>query len=311
MAHRKYRPANSQINLTVYMYKVQNVYVRLVAAEQKSQNILHKCGVITIDSRLRIVLLFSKYFTFKMGSVMKLKICLVIVTSGLVLSSANANSADLQPAPTVAASPFYVSLFGGASWLNDVFTEFNIETPPPGNYRYDQSYDHGFLFGGALGYNFNDWLRTEVEVSHISYDGNNVQINFTEDGGIEYPTVEFSPEFSVTYTSVLGNLWLGLDMLTATGDPSLPAGATPGGFSPYVGGGLGVAFVETEGDELETDETTAFAWQLGAGVRWNFDSSVGLDVGYRFRGVNDVGFDFIGSGNLYSHNVIAGLTFSF
>jgi opacity protein-like surface antigen len=81
------------------------------------------------------------------------------------------------------------------------------------------------------------------------------------------------------------------------------------GFSPYFGGGLGVGFVTVEVGDFEED-TTALAWQVGAGVRWTFAENIGLDVGYRYRNFVDVDFD-IESVDTSSHNLIAGVTFNF
>ena len=78
--------------------------------------------------------------------------------------------------------------------------------------------------------------------------------------------------------------------------------------------GARVSLVDANGDGTGYDlnaSTTAFTWQVGAGVRWTFASNIGLDVGYRFRGINDVSFNDNGSANLYSNNVIVGLTFNF
>jgi opacity protein-like surface antigen len=46
-------------------------------------------------------------------------------------------------------------------------------------------------------------------------------------------------------------------------------------------------------------------------VRWNLTSSIGLDVGYRFRGVSDASIEQFESVDLYSNNVVVGLVFSF
>ena len=60
------------------------------------------------------------------------------------------------------------------------------------------------------------------------------------------------------------------------------------------------------------ESDTGLAWQVGAGVRWNFVSNLGLDVGYRYRNVSNIS---AGSGfedfDISSHNLVAGVTFNF
>jgi opacity protein-like surface antigen len=231
-----------------------------------------------------------------------------------MVSASSVEAAELPP-PPVAPAAWSFSVFGGASWLEDVRTQYEISAPPPGTYYYDLSYDPGFLVGGTIGYSFVDWARTEIEISYANYNGNDVQIDFTEDSGVSRPTLSDENTSSISALTVLGNMWLGFNMLPVIGDPVNQLGSSMGGFSPYFGGGLGVGFVDTEGDDgdpvVDSDSTTAFAWQVGAGIRWNFASNIGLDAGYRFRGITDVGFDNMSDANLYSNNVVVGLVFNF
>lgn len=60
-------------------------------------------------------------------------------------------------------------------------------------------------------------------------------------------------------------------------------------WSPYVGGGIGVARMEAvnlkvAGKHLSDDMTTVFAYQLGAGVEVPVTGWLTLDLGYRFFG---------------------------
>jgi len=63
-----------------------------------------------------------------------------------------------------------------------------------------------------------------------------------------------------------------------------------------------------------------FAFQVGAGLRWAVLENVTLDVGYRLRGIDGPDFEHtdVTSGLsdfdadwMWSHNVIAGITFGF
>jgi opacity protein-like surface antigen len=258
---------------------------------------------------------------------------------GLMLASTAASAADLPPPPPPPMpAAWSFTIFGGASWLNDIDNNFDVVVPrdeegffdpvsdipfylSDERYKAEASFDTGFLIGGTFGYTFVDWARTELEISYASYDLNDVDVDFRgcNNGDCEDNVffngdpsdLSVDGDGSIGILTIMGNMWLGFGMLPVIGDPVNTAG-TGLGFSPYFGGGLGVAFVDgSSGDELDIDDnTTAFAWQVGAGVRWYFSSNMGVDLGYRYRGVTDVS---LGDENydLNSHNVILGLTFNF
>jgi opacity protein-like surface antigen len=87
------------------------------------------------------------------------------------------------------------------------------------------------------------------------------------------------------------------------------------GFTPYVGGGVGVARNEVGTTTLSSNATgatvatlagstdTQFAWQLSAGASYSILPTIALDIGYRY-------FD-AGEGRSGSTATIAGTTVSF
>lgn len=97
-------------------------------------------------------------------------------------------------------------------------------------------------------------------------------------------------------------------------------------FTPYVGGGLGMAFNYT-GYDIKTrngscysmdDRFTNFAWNAGAGVAYNFNENFTLDASYRFVGlgyneisttINGVKYE-IGN-EPYNNEFMLGLRFTF
>ncbi|MDO5483985.1 MAG: acyloxyacyl hydrolase [Desulfovibrionaceae bacterium] len=97
--------------------------------------------------------------------------------------------------------------------------------------------------------------------------------------------------------------------------------------TPYVGGGLGMAFNyagydihdNTHNNHFSMDEhSTNFAWNLGAGVAYQFNESLSLDAAYRFVGLgyNEVkstvgGREYKISNNPYNNEFMLGLRFSF
>ncbi len=96
--------------------------------------------------------------------------------------------------------------------------------------------------------------------------------------------------------------------------------------TPYVGGGLGMAFnyagydfTANNGDKFSGDQrTTNFAWNLGAGVAFNINEHFAIDAGYRFvsLGYNDVSVTSAGNkynvGNRpYENEFMLGLRYGF
>lgn len=107
---------------------------------------------------------------------------------------------------------------------------------------------------------------------------------------------------------------------------------TYSGFTPYVGGGLGLAFLRTKGAlsvavdaapafELSGSHTKAvFAGQVGLGCSYALTDYAALDLGYRFllTGNGETPLSFAGvelakvkSKNNYAHQFMLGLRFTF
>lgn len=97
-------------------------------------------------------------------------------------------------------------------------------------------------------------------------------------------------------------------------------------FTPYVGGGLGLAFNYTgytfkdnNGNRFEADErSTNFAWNLGAGASYDINEHFTLDASYRFVGLgyNEVSSTVGGTkyevGNRpYNNEFMVGLRYGF
>ena len=57
---------------------------------------------------------------------------------------------------------------------------------------------------------------------------------------------------------------------------------------PFVGGGMGMSFIyadyKREDSSSYSDSTTGFAWNAGAGVAYDLNESVTVDLAYRFAG---------------------------
>jgi opacity protein-like surface antigen len=169
----------------------------------------------------------------------------------------------------------YVSAHGGLS-LPEV-TNGTFPEPVVAIGRTTSEADDGYRLGGALGYIFNRYLRSEVELTYASHDLDTIDF-FILPGVWTGP---LSAEGKATALSGMFNTYL-----------SLP---TAGGWRPYVGGGLG--YTEITADEIfapalspiTTDGSDgAFSWQLMAGVGYEIAPNLELGGRYRFQHTGEV-----------------------
>ena len=92
----------------------------------------------------------------------------------------------------------------------------------------------------------------------------------------------------------------------------------PTPFTPYIGGGLGVAWVVIDDAQVRsgataeavTERTTVFAYQLGLGASYHLTPEVKLDLGYRYYATAELPLEQADMSHA-SHNLYAGLRFAF
>jgi opacity protein-like surface antigen len=230
----------------------------------------------------------------------KKHLLMAVAAAAMTLGMASAQAADLEP--VAAPAEWYVSLFGGVSFLDDVETDYEFNGS---RFTTDAKSDTGFIVGGAIGAHLTDDLRVELEVAYSENDVD--EINFEGYGG-------YDAEGTFGILTFMANLWY-----------DIPLSDT---LNPYVGGGAGVAIVDgdiayspDDGDDSPYDSSeVAFAFQLGAGLRWNAFENITLDIGYRLRGIDGPTFGnsdhFIPSPDydadmIISHNIIGGISVGF
>ncbi len=166
-----------------------------------------------------------------------------------------------------------------------------------------------FTLGGAFALGYDFWpqqmlpLRAEIE---FALRGNNEKT--WSDGG------QYINEVKGTWNSstLFANLFWDFHNDTA--------------FTPYVGAGLGMAFnyvgydfTDNNGNKFSSDDRfTNFAWNVGAGVAYNFNENFAVDASYRFVGLgyNEVSATSNGRkyeiGNRpYNNEFMVGLRFAF
>ena len=84
---------------------------------------------------------------------------------------------------------------------------------------------------------------------------------------------------------------------------------------PYLGGGIGVAFLNADVDRIgaasgfDKNDTT-FAWQVSGGFVYNFNSRWAGTLNYSYFVAEYPSFDVLDI-DYASHNVLAGLRYSF
>lgn len=217
-----------------------------------------------------------------------------------------AQAADIDMGPEPGGMAWYVSVFGGWS-IADTDIEFSTTTAPTTGdlIEAEAELEDGFMAGLALGAYFNDWLRAEVELSGHWHDadGDVVTTPFTGTG----TTADLDGDATAVFA--LANLWL-----------DVPVGEA---IRPYIGGGIGLGRLEidldtTGGTSGIDDSDWAFAYQLGGGIAFGLSPNLGIDVGYRYKVINDAELEASAGGGTVdvetdykSHNVLVGLRLGF
>lgn len=173
--------------------------------------------------------------------------------------------------PAHAAGGWYVNVTGGGNWLDD--NDFVATTAGGDALTVSTGSDGGFVVAGAVGFNLGTvvpGLRVEAEVA---YRENQVDGVFTATPVAGSTTGTLDYDHSAL--SVLANVWYDFDL---------------GDVSPYIGGGIGWADVEADGNFADASPAVypfsvsddGFAWQLGAGINFKIAPNMKLGVGYRY-----------------------------
>jgi opacity protein-like surface antigen len=215
---------------------------------------------------------------YRMRSTLLSAACAVSI---LLALTSSVQAADIDVAPEPAGWGWYLSVFGGWSLPDDI--EAN-RSDSGTEWAAEFELDDGFTAGLALGASINEWLRGEVEISGNWHElGGDSEISTS--GGFVTTTTNASGDVDVFF--VLGNFWV-----------DVPVGET---FSPYIGAGLGIGFIDFVGEGA-----SGLAYQLGSGV-FVLTPSLVLDIGYRFKGINDAEDNDGAHTDYSSHNILAGV----
>ncbi|GGB32928.1 outer surface protein [Roseibium aquae] len=206
-----------------------------------------------------------------------------------VLLSTAGNAADLPPpiiehiphVPAAAPGGFYLRGDIGYKIYGDPSGSFN--DPIVGDLRFQrESVDDTWMVGLGVGYKFNSYLRTDLTVDYEAP----AQVKgyapcFGCVGGFSTETAD-------------------IDVWTVMLNGYLDIG-TWNNITPYVGGGIGAAWVNTSGQTSVnpgvggTTTTTYdgsnsewnFAWALMAGASYAVTPNFAIDAGYRYKDLGE------------------------
>lgn len=150
----------------------------------------------------------------------------------------------------------YIAGFGGISAIDDLSGSYY-------GYSAELEIDNGFVVGAAVGMSVSNF-DVEAELSYRKADT----------GDVNFAGYSYTVDGEVNALSVLGNAWYKIDLSDK--------------LTSYLGGGLGLATSEAEAFGY-SDDSTDFAWQLGAGADFEMGNGFSLGVGYRYFNIPEVG----------------------
>jgi len=167
-----------------------------------------------------------------MKTIKRTILAIAMLAGSASLSFATDPADSYVPADSYAAMGWYLRGDLGWSWLT-----------------WDRHDDSAFGVGGGVGYQYDDYLRSDLRIDWAGY----------------YDTSNFKDDIGVT--TVLGNIYF--DMPTHTM------------VNPYLGAGVGYGWASID----HGNDKDGFAYALMAGANVGLTDNVSVDVEYRFRDI--------------------------
>ncbi|MEM6711738.1 MAG: outer membrane beta-barrel protein [Pseudomonadota bacterium] len=260
----------------------------------------------------------------------KLSQSLFIGTIASTFVSGAVLAADLSPPPVSYFEPVIEQKFGGNLYLRgfvgftnqevDEFDPSRLAANPPARLEIlHAEFESGGLVGGAVGYQFNQYFRADISAEYrmrTAFDGLD-RFDISGDGTFDQ-TNDYSADKSEFV--VLANAFVDLGQYEK--------------ISPYIGAGIGASYT-TIHDLVDVNEVTTgvafadsngewdLAWALYAGLGFEVNDHLTLDLGYRFLSIGDAesgDVDPFDGGSvvspvlfndIYSHDVTFGVRYAF
>ncbi len=234
------------------------------------------------------------------------RVILSIVSASAILASVySAVAADIIPEPPVVELP-PVEKFGGWYLRGDIgyaksyvdgVSYFQGPTMTGAFEVHD--FDDSWMIGGGIGYQINDWFRVDWTANYygeMDFTGSSAQ-NVVCVNVVAVGTCSYSDNGSFSATTLLANAYFDLGNYQ--------------GFTPYVGFGIGGAYVNwgtltnTEYEDANNANSWSdthsgnsgwrFAYALHAGASYDFSAHLKLDAGYTFTNITGGGMFGFGS----------------
>jgi OOP family OmpA-OmpF porin len=206
----------------------------------------------------------------------------VLTAAGMAISS-GAFATDIGP---------YISIGIGMHIPGDSTAHAQIPTGTPAS-NFKSELEPGFIGVSSIGYKWVTGFRTELEAGYRQSDFGKIN--------------DVSANGAQQVLSVSANLLYDFD--------------TSSKFTPYLGGGLGIASykwsnVSTSVSPHFNDRASAFQWQGIAGVNMRVSDRTKVFVEYRYIGAGSTQFESLPAGSVVtghddrSSNVLAGVRFA-
>jgi opacity protein-like surface antigen len=236
------------------------------------------------------------------------RIALLLAATALPLSHAAA--ADYDPPVVVEAAEEFVPVEVGSGWYlrGDIGYIVSQDT---GRYTYSisdgvnsgnssfnsASLDNDFTFGVGVGYQFNEWFRADATVDGFRSDFSGSTRSASPcstDAAFDDTGCRSSDSADMSAISVMANGYVDL--------------GTYAGFTPYVGAGLGFSYVSwsdlgskyycVDGGAACPDSLVGsssmggesdwrFTYALMAGAAYDLTNNWKVDVGYRYKQIDN------------------------
>ncbi|ALC17950.1 surface antigen msp4 family protein [Desulfuromonas soudanensis] len=190
-----------------------------------------------------------------------------------------------------AANVPYLGVQVGGTWVDDA--DLSDETGTFGEAEFDTGFNVGVTGGVDCGPG-----RYELELNYRQNDFDKISVPGLVITGLDG---------DISAISFMANAFWDIP----TGSP----------VTPYLGGGIGVANVSINDlgapgiGPIADDDDTVFAYQVGAGVAFELNPNMALDLGYRYFATSDPEFTDVDGFKLESeyktHNASLGLRIMF
>ncbi|BCR04011.1 outer membrane channel protein [Desulfuromonas versatilis] len=178
--------------------------------------------------------------------------------------------------------------------VSAVFLEDSGNSYDKLNLRLDSEYDTGLGLAAIFGKKYDNGFRVEGELGYRTNDVSEIKDatqSYAFDGDISVFSFLFNTFFDIR---------------------------NPSPVTPYFGGGAGIALVLLDVNLAAfsiDDDTTVFAYQLGAGVGVDITPQFTLDLGYRYFATGDPRIEDEDGAKFKteydSHNLMAGFRVAF